>query len=78
MNADRDRYRWQDHVITPQRATADLMATALIVLLVGAATMFVCSTTTAAPDAHAATERTPPLAQLAKRPVHPHVRETWL
>ncbi len=65
-------YSWQDHVVTPQRAAANLVATALIVLLVGAAVMFavVCSTKPA-PGAQVATERTPPLVQLAKRPTWP-------
>jgi hypothetical protein len=71
-------YRWQDHVLTPERSAMNLMVTALIVLAVGAAVMFsvVCSATPT-PGAQAATERTPPLVQLAKRPVLPHATGTW-
>ena len=42
MNDDRISYHWQDHVISPQRAAANLMATALVVLaaiLVGVAVL---------------------------------------
>jgi hypothetical protein len=65
-------YRWQDHVVTPRRAAASLMATLLVVLVVGAAVML--AHPPRAPAAHAvATERTPPLSQLAKRPALPRV-----
>ena len=79
MNANPISYRWQDHVVTSQRSTMNLMATALVVLAVGAAVMFsvVGSPTPPAPAAHAATERTPPLAQLAKRPIRPRATDTW-
>jgi hypothetical protein len=67
-------YRWQDHVITPGRAAANLMAT-LVVLAVGAGLTLACtgaSDPPRPPAAHAvATERTPSLSQLAKRPALP-------
>lgn len=81
MNGNPLPYRWQDYVITPQRAVANLMATALIVLAVGAAAMFpvVRSTAASVPGADvAATERTPRLVQLAKRPIRPRAIETRL
>ena len=71
-------YDWRDHVVTPQLAATSLMATALIVLVIGAVVMFAIIHPTAAqppPAAHVSTEQTPPLAQLAKRPVRPHVTE---
>lgn len=71
MNDDLSPYRWQDHVVSPQRAAANLMATALIVLALGGGALFTVacmSDPPAPPVAHIATERTPPLSQLAKRP----------
>jgi hypothetical protein len=71
-------YRWQDHVITPRRAAADLMATAAVFLTFGAALTFACVHGPADPPdppmARAAvSEHTPPLCQLVKRPeVSPH------
>lgn len=76
MNDQRTSYRWQDHVITPRRAALNLLATVLIVAVVGAAGF-------AAPDpspiAHApiATEKTSSLAQAVKRVVPAHFR-TWV
>ena len=70
-------YRWQDHVISPRRAAANLMATAAVVLTFGSALAFAwISGPTADPPgpsvAHAAvSERTPPLCQLVKRPGAP-------
>ena len=71
-------YRWQDHTIPPHRTAASLMATALVVLAVGAAGSLLASGPGAAdppsPPAakHAAvSERTPPLCQLARRPGQP-------
>jgi hypothetical protein len=80
LTIDPPSYRWQDHVIAPQHGAANLAATALIVLLVGAAVMFsvVGSTPPPAPAALVATDRTPPLVQLAKRPIRPHVGEARL
>jgi hypothetical protein len=84
LNAEPLSYRWQDHVIAPHHGAASLAATALIVLLVGAAVMFsvVDSTPPTAPAAHPAahvsTEQTPPLVQLAKRPIRPRAGEAWL
>ena len=79
LNVDPSSYRWQDHVIAPQLGAASVAATALIVLLVGAAVMFsIVGSTPPAPAAHVATERTPSLVQLAKRPIRPHVAEVRL
>ena len=81
LNAEPLSYRWQDHAIAPQHGAASLVMTALIVLLVGAAVMFSIVDSTppeAEPAAHVATERTPPLVQLAKRPIRPRVGETRL
>src|ERR1700759_1106922 len=82
LTAEPLSYRWQDHVIAPQQGTASLAATAVIVLRVGAAVMssVVDSTPPTAPAAHpaahVATERTPPLVQLAKRPMRTRGGET--
>ena len=72
-------YRWQDHVISPRRTAASLMATAAVALVFGSALAFACvrgGGAAAPPDpppvAHAAvSESTPPLCQLAKRPGAP-------
>ena len=70
-------YRWQDHVISPHRAAANLMATAAVVLVFGGALAFagIRGASDGPPDplmAHAAvSERTPPLCQLVKRPGAP-------
>lgn len=71
LNDQRPSYRWQDHVITPRRATLNLLATALIVVVVGTAGF---ARHAPAPAAHArvTTEQTPSLAQSVKRPVSPH------
>jgi len=65
-------YRWQDHVITPRRAAANLMVTAAVFLAFGSALTFACVRGTATqpdpPVAHAVvSERTPPLCQLVRR-----------
>jgi hypothetical protein len=84
LTAEPLSYRWQDHAIAPHHGSASLMATALIVLLVGAAVMFSVVDSTPSPEtaahssAHAATEQTPPLEQLAKRPHRPHAGEVRL
>jgi|SoiMethySBSTD1v2_1073268.scaffolds.fasta_scaffold2714802_2 hypothetical protein len=61
-------YRWHDHVITPRRATLNLMATVPIALAVGAVALF--GSRGLAPASHLAiaTEHTPSLAQMVKRP----------
>lgn len=71
LNDQRPSYRWQDHVITPRRATLNLLATALIVVVVSAAGF---ARHAPAPAAHArvTTEQTPSLAQSVKRPVSLH------
>lgn len=75
MNDQRTSYRWQDHVITPRRAALNLLATALILAVVGAAGFAGHDPT---PVAHApiATEQASSLAQMVKRPVLSHLR-TW-
>lgn len=75
MNDHPIPYRWQDHVITPQRTAANLMATVLIVLVLSAVGLFkaVCAVDPPSPIAHVAiSECTPPLSQLAKRPARHH------
>jgi len=73
LNDQRTSYRWQDHVITPRRATLNLLATALIVAAVSAAGF---AGHAPVPVAHAriTMEQTPSLAQSAKRLVPPHAR----
>jgi hypothetical protein len=72
MNDQRTSYRWQDHVVTPRRAALNLLATAVIVALVGAAGF---AGHDPAPAAHVriATEQASSLAQSVKRPalLHP-------
>jgi hypothetical protein len=64
------------HVITPQGARASLVATVLTVLIIATA-LATHDHASARPAAavHVATERTPSLAQLAKRPVVPRRTE---
>jgi len=71
LNDQRTSYRWQDHVVTPRRATLNLLATALIIATFSAAGF---ARHAPAPVAHAriTTEQTPSLAQSVKRPVSPH------
>jgi hypothetical protein len=70
MHDVRHAYRWQDHVITTQRTTADLVATALIILAVGGGV--VAGTAMPRPPlAAAVTEWTPSLSQMARRPITP-------
>jgi hypothetical protein len=67
---DPNPYRWQDHVVTPRRAAGSLMATVLVVLVVGAAAILAGPPN--APAAHAvAAEYTLPHSQLAKQPARP-------
>ena len=70
----RRSYRWQDHVVTPRRAAASLLATVLVILVVGAAAMLAYSPR--GPAAHAvAAERMPSLPQQATQPDPPHDTE---
>ena len=75
MNDDLTPYRWQDYVITPRRSAANLVATVLIMIVVGGAAVFGASDGPApapsGPVAHA-TEREPCLALLARRPLPAH------
>jgi hypothetical protein len=80
-NQPLDPYRWQDHVIPPWRAAPSLVASALTVLAVAAAVFFAGPDPTAARPAgaaHISVERTPSLAQSAKRRVTPRRTEDWL
>jgi hypothetical protein len=63
-------YRWQDHVITPRRAAANLLATLAIAVAVSAAVLLAGPPHPATAHAVAA-EYTPPLSQLAKPPPLP-------
>jgi len=71
LNDQRTSYRWQDHVITPRRATLNLLATALIVAVLGVAGF---ASHARAPVAHAriTTGQPPSLAQIVKRPAPQH------
>lgn len=71
MNDQRTSYRWQDHVITPRRATLNLVATVLIIAVVGAAGF---TGHDPAPAAHVriVTEQASSLAQSVKRPASFH------
>jgi len=72
LNDDPTPYRWQDHVITPRRAALNLIATALIVAVVAIAGLLVGPGPDTPPHVAAATEQTPPLPQLVKRPASMH------
>ncbi len=73
MNDQRSSYRWQDHVITPRRATLNLLATVLIVAMVGAAG-FAGHDPAPAVHVRIATEQASSLAQSVKRPASFHPR----
>jgi hypothetical protein len=70
LHHDRTPYRWQDHMVTPRRATLNLIATALIVALVGTAGLFGGRSPDTPTHVAIATERPPSLAQLVKRSLH--------
>jgi hypothetical protein len=78
LNDVSDPYRWQDHVVTPRRASLNLIATALIVAVVGTAGLIGGRNSDPVPSAHVAlaTERALPPTQNVKRPVltHPKLR----
>jgi len=71
LNDQRTSYRWQDHVIAPQRTALNLLATVLIAAVVGIAGL---ATRDPPAVAHAPvlSERTPSLAQSVKRPAAQH------
>ena len=74
---DPNPYRWQDHVVTPGRAAAGLVATVLVVLIVGAAAILAYSPP--GPAAHAvAARRMPSLSQQARQPALPRATEGQL
>ena len=74
INHHRYPYRWQDHVIPPRRAALNLLATALVVAVVAIAALAVGRGPDTPPHVAAATERTPPLPTLVKRPALPHAK----
>jgi hypothetical protein len=81
MHDHRLPYRWQDHAITPRRTAVNLAASALVAVVLGAA-IFHASHARTNP-AHlavvpVATECTPSLARLAKRPALPRPISSWL
>ena len=57
-------------MVTPRRATFNLIATALIVTVVCAAGLFGGRSPDTATSVVAATERTPSLAQIVRRSLH--------
>jgi hypothetical protein len=67
LHHDRTPYRWQDHVITPQRAIANLLASMLVLAVIGGALLAEHAPHPQSVIAAHATEWTPPLAQTAKR-----------
>jgi hypothetical protein len=74
LASHRRPYRWQDHVVTPRRAAVSLMATVLVVLVVGVASTLAYSPRE--PAAHAvAAPHTPSLPQQAGRPALSHDTE---
>lgn len=78
LNDVSDPYRWQDHVVTPRSASLNLIATALIVAVVGTAGLIGGRTPDSVAAAHVAlaTERALPPTQNVKRPLstHPKLR----
>jgi hypothetical protein len=72
LKDDHPPYRWQDRVITAQRAAANLAATALIMLAIAIAGLLGSRTPATTPGIAVASERTPSLAEIAKRPAVPH------
>ena len=72
MLNDPTPYRWQDHVITPRRATLNLLATASIIAVVGATGLSGGRGPGPTPHVALATEPTPSRAQHAKRPAPKH------
>jgi hypothetical protein len=76
LNHDQTPYRWQDYVISPRRGAANLAATALIVLAAAAIGWLGPRRPATTPHVAIASEWTPPLAQIAKRPAtHRPARE---
>ncbi len=83
LNDQRSSYRWQDHVIAPQRAALNLLATVLIVAVVGAAGI-AAGHNPAPVAAHVpihvpiqapiTMEQASSLAQIVKRPPSQHTR----
>jgi hypothetical protein len=74
LNDQRTSYRWQDHVIAPQRTTLNLLATVLIVAVVGAAAYAAGHDPVSVAHAPITTEQASSLAQIVKRPASQHVR----
>jgi hypothetical protein len=71
LHHDRTPYRWQDHVITPRHTLANLVASALVLAVMGGAALAEHHP----PPAIAAQATQSAPTQTAKRPLHflPHV-----
>ena len=78
LHHDRTPYRWQDHVVTPRQATLNLIATALIVVVVGTAGLFSAGSPSITARVAHATERLPSLAHVVKRPASAHPKPSAL
>jgi len=78
MKDDLTPYRWEDHVVTPRRAAANLVASVLIMVVAvfaGPDRTDMPSGSVASPVAAPvprATERAPCLALIARPPMPPH------
>lgn len=74
MKDDLTPYRWQDYVITPQRSAANLVASAVVMIIVGGAVVFGGADPMQTPSGPVAavatppTEREPCLALIARPP----------
>ena len=78
LHHDRTPYRWQDHVITPQRALTNLLVSALVLGVIGGASLADHSLPTRPVMTAQATEWTPPLAQTVKHPSLRRCAADWL
>ena len=74
LTHDRTPYRWQDHVVTPRRATLNLIATALIVAVAGSAALLGGRGPDIVTSVAAATDRPSSLAQIVKRTMSLHLK----
>jgi len=74
LDPHRRPYRWQDHVVTPRRAAVSLMATVLVILVVGVAATLAYSPRGPAAHAVAAVPMSS-LPQQAAQPTRPHDTE---
>ena len=67
MKDDLTPYRWQDHVITPQSSAVNLVASALIMIVVGSAVVFAGPDRTDPPSGAVAGAATTPAARATER-----------